>query len=90
MLEISNLKGSTKRLWTLLVIVKDQSPHLLYLSICTKYQTFNYVRDLIRLDCHTKKKYTRLLNMTHMMLADCTHISRLCIHIYCIFWFNDT
>ena len=36
------------------------------------------------------KKYTRLLNMTHMKLAVCTLISRLCVHICCTFWFDDT
>ena len=28
-----------QRHWPLLVIVKDQSSHLVYLSICTKYQS---------------------------------------------------
>ena len=32
--------------WTLLVFVKDQSSHLVYLNICIKYQTCENLRSI--------------------------------------------
>ena len=71
---------------TFLILREHTLPRFVYIRrVCLPTRLPFRVR--LRFD---NRKYTRLLNMTHMTLAVCTLISRLCVYICCIFWFDDT
>ena len=67
---VGTLSSNCKRHCTLLVIVKDQSSHLVYLNICMKYQTCENLSSIGRQSCEITVQEKNTLVTRSCVLSD--------------------